>query len=51
LKIDENIPTTSNFTEEDILNVLSKTNKPEEIKTKEIEIEPQTDTEKPLSSF
>jgi len=51
LKIDENIPTTSNFTEEDILHALSQTNKPEEIENEEIKIEPQTDTEKSLSSF
>ena len=31
LKIDENIPTTSNFTEEDIVHALSQTNEPEEI--------------------
>lgn len=43
LKIDENIPITSNFTEEDIVHELSQTNKPEEI-----ELESKTD-EKPPS--
>ncbi|XP_025198312.1 tigger transposable element-derived protein 6-like [Melanaphis sacchari] len=44
LKIDENIPTTSNFTEEDIVHALSQTNEPGEIENEE------TDTEKPPSS-
>jgi len=52
LKIDENIPTTSNCTEEDIVHALSQTNEHgEEIENEEIELEPQTDSEKPPSSF
>jgi len=46
LKIDENIPTTLNFTEEDTVHALSQTNESEEI-----ELESQTETEKPPSSL
>jgi hypothetical protein len=44
LKIDENIPTTTDFTEEDIVHALLQTNEPGEIENEE------TDTEKPPSS-
>lgn len=39
IKIDKNIPTTSNFTEEDVLHALLQT-----YKLEEIELQPQTDT-------
>jgi len=45
LKIDENIPTLSNFTEEDILHAFLQTNEPGETENEETEREPETDTE------
>jgi len=50
LKIDENIPTTSNLTKEDILQTLLPKNEPREIENEAIELKAQMDTEKPLNS-
>jgi len=49
LKIDENIPTTSNFTEDDNLHAFLQTNEPGETENEETELEPEMDTEKPQS--
>lgn len=50
MKIDENIPTTSNLTKEDILQTLLPKNEPREIENEAIELKAQMDTEKPLNS-